>query len=102
LELREFAAVLERCKLLIHHDSSPLHLAGALGVPVVAIFGYQNPRHWGPLIGSGRVVRLDLPCSPCDQDFLCDRSFECVRQLPVSQVLKEVEAQLELISTPPA
>jgi lipopolysaccharide heptosyltransferase II len=95
LDFREFAAILDQCSLLIHNDSSPLHLAGALGVPVIAIFGYQNPKHWGPLDRQSRVVRQELICSPCHQDFPCDRAFECIQKLPSTAVIEAAEALLE-------
>ncbi len=94
LDLRQLAAVIKHCRVLIHNDSSPLHLAGAIGVPVVTIFGYQNSRLWGPLDPRSVVVRRDLPCSPCEQSFVCERSFECVRQLPSSDVIQAVESVL--------
>lgn len=70
--LGQLAAVLKRCDLFIGADSGVMHLACAVGTPVVAIFGPSNHRAWGPWTGSwkleaGRavVVRVDLPCSPC-------------------------------------
>ncbi len=62
------AALLARCRLFVGNDSGVMHLAVAAGLPVVAVFGPSNHRAWGPYDPSGRmsrVVRLDLPCSPC-------------------------------------
>jgi heptosyltransferase-2 len=64
------AAVLELADLFIGNDAGPMHLAAAVGTPVVAIFGLSNWQAWGPYTGNapGRralVVRLDLPCMPC-------------------------------------
>jgi ADP-heptose:LPS heptosyltransferase len=94
LSIREMAAVLRHCRLLVHNDSSPLHLAGALGTPVLAIFGYQNPSLWGPLGQQDRVVRRDLPCSPCLPWFSCSHSFECIRQLEPASVIEVLETML--------
>lgn len=66
--LQEAAAVLARCCLLVSNDSGLMHVATAVGTPVVAIFGPSNHRAWGPYpltSGRNRVVRVDLPCSPC-------------------------------------
>ena len=66
--VKQLAAVLHRCQLFIGNDSGVMHLATAVGTPVVAIFGPSNPKAWGPWPGpkgKARVVRLDLPCSPC-------------------------------------
>lgn len=60
------AAVLEQCRLLVTGDTGPMHLASAVGTPLVAIFGPSMPWRYGPL-GPARVVRIDLPCSPCNR-----------------------------------
>ncbi len=62
------AAVLARCRLFVGNDSGVMHVAFAAGVPVVGVFGLSNHRAWGPYDPTGRrsrVVRVDLPCSPC-------------------------------------
>lgn len=60
------AAVLEQCRMLVTGDTGPMHLASAVGTPLVAIFGPSMPWRYGP-IGPARVVRIDLPCSPCNR-----------------------------------
>lgn len=64
------AAALSRCALLVANDSFPMHLATAVGTPVVAVFGPSNARAWGPYAPdrpeiAAVVRRTDLPCSPC-------------------------------------
>ena len=95
LDLREFAAVLELCHLLVHNDSSALHIAGAVGTPVLPVFGYQNQKLWGPLGPHDRVVRRELPCSPCLPEFPCDRSFECIRKLQPATVIEALDSMLD-------
>jgi heptosyltransferase-2 len=61
-------ALIKRCKLLIANDSGPVHLASAIGTPVVAIFGPSNDRAWGPYppaLAEHVVVREQLACTPC-------------------------------------
>ena len=53
--------------LLITGDTGPMHLAAAMGTPVVALFGPSDPRRYGPLTEDARILRVDLPCSPCGQ-----------------------------------
>jgi heptosyltransferase-2 len=66
LPLRQLAAVLRRARLFVGNDSGVMHMAAAVGTPVVAVFGLSNHRAWGPYPPSEHeVVRLDLPCSPC-------------------------------------
>jgi lipopolysaccharide heptosyltransferase II len=65
--LLTLAAVLSRLSLFITPDTGPMHLAAVLGAPVVALFGPSSPERWGPLSPDARVVRVDLPCSPCNR-----------------------------------
>jgi lipopolysaccharide heptosyltransferase II len=67
VDLVTLAAVLERAALLITGDTGPMHLAAALDVPVIAIFGPSDPGRWGPFSERARVVRVSLPCSPCNR-----------------------------------
>lgn len=65
LDLPTLAALLAELDLLVTSDTGPMHLAAAMGTPIVALFGPADPRRYGPLARDARVVRVDLPCSPC-------------------------------------
>jgi ADP-heptose:LPS heptosyltransferase len=67
LDLLTVAAVLERVDVLITGDTGPMHLAVAVGTPVVAVFGPSEPARYAPRGPHDRVVRVDLPCSPCNR-----------------------------------
>ncbi|HSM21583.1 MAG TPA: glycosyltransferase family 9 protein, partial [Rubrivivax sp.] len=98
--LPQLAAVLERCHLFLGADSGVMHLAAAVGIPVVALFGPSNHLAWGPWTPStpSAVVRLGLRCSPCSyaghsvgaRDGCWHRS--CMADLQPEQVLAAVEA----------
>lgn len=96
-QIKELAALLERCDLLIGNDSGPVHLAAALGIPTVSIFGPSNHLVSGPFGNKHKVVRKDLPCSPCygtfSVKFKCKNKDyqECLKLLSVEDVLKEAE-----------
>ncbi len=66
-DLVTLAAVLERVDLLVTGDTGPMHLAAALDIPMVAVFGPSDPSRWGPVSSAARVVRVSLPCSPCNR-----------------------------------
>lgn len=66
-DLMSVAAVLERCELMITGDTGPMHLAAAVGTPIVAIFGPSDPRRYAPRGPFDRVVRIELPCAPCNR-----------------------------------
>lgn len=66
-DIPDLAAVLGRADLVVSADSGPLHLAAALGRPVIGIYGPTDPAVYGPHHGTGPslALREDLPCSPC-------------------------------------
>ena len=72
--LDQVAAYLRACDVFVGNDSGMMNLAVALGVPTVGILGPTDPRHTGPYGSRHRIVRLDLPCSPC---FDQGRSLGC-------------------------
>jgi lipopolysaccharide heptosyltransferase II len=67
VDLVTLAAVLQKVNLLITGDTGPMHLAAALDTPLVAVFGPSDPARWGPFSKKARVVRVALPCSPCNR-----------------------------------
>lgn len=87
--LAEMAAVIQRAALVVTNDSGGMHIAAALGKPVVSIFGPTNPVQVGPYGQPGSVVRLALPCSPCNYRRLsqCPFHHACMRDLPAEMVL---------------
>lgn len=66
LSLQETAAVLERCELFIGNDSGPMHLAAAVGTPVVACFGPSETWRFHPYGVAHRIAEVLLECRPCD------------------------------------
>jgi ADP-heptose:LPS heptosyltransferase len=65
--LLALAAILERLDVLVTGDTGPMHLAATMGTPVVAVFGPSDPRRYAPLGARDRIVRVDLPCAPCNR-----------------------------------
>jgi lipopolysaccharide heptosyltransferase I len=63
--LSALVAFLRGCDLFIGGDSGPLHLASALGLPVLGLYGPSDPIRNGPFQGSYRIVTASAPCSPC-------------------------------------
>ena len=66
-DLVMLAALLQQCRVLVTGDTGPMHLAAAVGTPVLAVFGPSMPWRYGPLVEPSRIVRVDLPCSPCNR-----------------------------------
>jgi heptosyltransferase-3 len=89
LTLRELAAVTARARLFIGVDSAPMHIAAAMGTPVVALFGPSGEHEWGPWRVPARVVVSTMhPCRPCGIDGCGGgKVSECLTTLPVERVL---------------
>lgn len=67
LDVLHLAAVLKALSLYITGDTGPMHLAAAMDTPVVALFGLSDPRRYAPRGRRTRVIRIELPCSPCNR-----------------------------------
>lgn len=65
--LLTLAAVLAASDVLVTGDTGPMHVAAAVGTPIVAVFGPSDPRRYAPRGARDRVVRVDLPCAPCNR-----------------------------------
>jgi heptosyltransferase-2 len=90
--LAELCAALKLCRVLLTNDSGPMHVAAALGTPVVALFGSTSPELTGPgLPGDARhqLLRAGAPCSPC---FLreCPIDFRCMTGITVDRAVEAV------------
>ncbi len=96
LSLKELAALTARARLFVGVDSAPMHIAAAMGTPVVAIFGPSGDREWGPWGAGHRVVAsLSHPCRPCGMAGCNDSKVsDCLTTLPVAQVLAACEELL--------
>ena len=98
--LRELAALVERAAIVVTADSTPMHMAAALGRPLVALFGPTNPRRTGPCDRLMDVLRIELPCSPCYLRKLrqCPHEHACMQRLTVDDVAEAVALRLESTS----
>ena len=67
LDLLTLAAVLQQLDVYVTGDTGPMHLAAAVDTPVVAVFGPSDPIRYAPRDECHRIVRIDLPCSPCNR-----------------------------------
>jgi lipopolysaccharide heptosyltransferase II len=90
--LRELMALLKMCRVLLTNDSGPMHVAAALGTPVVVPFGSTSPELTGPgLPGDSRhrLLKSSVACSPC---FLreCPIDFRCMNGISVERVIEAV------------
>ena len=92
--LPELVGVLSRLRALVTNDSGPMHVAAALGVPLVAVFGSTDWRETAPVGGRTRLVREHVECAPCLLRE-CPIDHRCMRRVTVDRV---AEAARELMA----
>lgn len=94
--LCELGRVLREADVLLSVDSGPMHMAAALGVPVVAVFGATDPVRTGPYGEEHRVLtERDLDCRPCFSEDCAREDLACLRRIEPSRVVAQV---LEVLS----
>lgn len=97
--LGELAAWMSGMNIAVTVDTGPMHLAAALGIPVLALFGPTDPVRTGPLGSAHRVLRFGhLPCIPCLSESCARGDLACLRNLFPSAV---AEAALEMLRGAP-
>ena len=95
----QLAAILKRAAICVTNDSGSMHLAVALERPVVSVFGPTNPVQIGPYGRPEAVVRVAVPCSPCNfrQLSQCPHSHACMRQVSATMMIERVESALSAV-----
>lgn len=92
-DLLHLAALVKGCHLFITNDTGPMHIAAAVGTPVVALFGSTNPVTTSPLGKGHCIVRKEVSCSPCLKRE-CPENHRCMELISVDEVEKVVMEQL--------
>lgn len=90
--IKDFFALVALSQLYVGVDSGAMHVARALGVPVVALFGPSDPKWIGPYGQSHGVVKVNIPCSPCNKKRCAQRT--CMEAITPQMVLQEVQRVL--------
>jgi heptosyltransferase II len=88
--LAQAMALIARCRVFVTNDSGLMHVAAALGVPLVAVFGSTDPARTGPLSRNSRVIYKPIPCAPCLKA-RCPQNRECMEAISVEEVFAEVK-----------
>jgi predicted lipopolysaccharide heptosyltransferase III len=96
LSLGRLAALIGSSGLFLGNDSGPMHIASALGVPLVAFFGPSDPEVWAPLGDKSRVVRNSprMECQPCDQKDCKVSGTHCMTKIRVNDIKRAVQSVL--------
>jgi len=97
--VKQAAALIQRCQMLVCNDSGLMHLAVAVGTPVVAIYGPTDIRRTAPIGSEHTVIRHDLACSPCfklegdGRVHLCQH-HDCLMTITSEEVLEAINEKL--------
>jgi len=93
--LRQMSGLIKNCGFIIANDSGPMHMAVALGIPTLGIFGPTDPAKHGPYSEkSDYVLKEDLFCINCDY-LECPYNHECMLQLSVYDIIKKFNSILK-------
>lgn len=95
--LRELIALIQCCQILLTNDSGPMHIAAAMGVPLLALFGSTNEVKTGPY-PKGQVIHKHVECSPCYKR-VCPIDFRCMKRIGVDEVYEKLKKILEEIGS---
>ena len=94
----ELAALLKRAELFISNDSGPVHMAVAVGTPVIAIFGRSDkglsPKRWGPTGPKDIILHKHVGCDVC-LAHNCQKDFACLKAITVDDVMEISNRMLE-------
>lgn len=80
--IREMAAVMSRCHVYVGNDAGPGHVASAMGIPTVSIFGSSCYHRFAPWGNHNQVITIDLACNPCNTGHHVDRCERCIYSSP--------------------
>ena len=91
-DLHEAIALIAGAHSVVSNDSGLMHVAAALGRPLVALFGSSSPEHTPPASAAARVLWLHVDCSPCYQRECPLGHFKCMKDMDVEMVLHQLKA----------
>ncbi len=96
--LRQVAAIIKRCNLFISSDGGPMHIAAAMGVPVVGIFGPTDWVSHAPYSKKSRIVKSNLECAPCHKahgEGVKCLNQECLKSITVDNIIEAIKSLMD-------
>ncbi|MCE9535820.1 MAG: glycosyltransferase family 9 protein, partial [Nitrospirae bacterium] len=94
--LKEFAAIAQCAALFVGNDSGAMHIAAAVGTPMVTLFGPSNPDEWGPRGGPAEIIYKGLDCRACFHPTCMREEENCMKQIDLGEVLARIQRLIPL------
>ncbi len=92
--LREMAALIKLCSVVLANDSGPMHISAAFGIPTLGIFGPTNPIAHGPYSSNSAYINIpDLFCIICNK-LECPYNHECMLLLKPEDIIARIEQSI--------
>jgi ADP-heptose:LPS heptosyltransferase len=91
--LREAIAIIQRAKVAVGPDTGLMHIAAAVGTPVISLWGATDPRRTGPFGFGALAIRGQAPCAPCYQK-TCPIGRVCMQSITTAQIAEKVAVAL--------
>ena len=92
---KELITLYSLSDLLVTNDSGPVHFASTTDIPIIALFGPETPKIFGPMSPHAKTISLGLACSPCISVFNQKKSSctdnQCMKQITVEMVIQETQ-----------
>lgn len=93
--IKQFAAIAKKSALFVGSDSGAMHIASAVGAPVVALFGPSNPREWGSRGGPVEVLYKEIDCRSCFHPTCTKGEENCMRLIAVHEVIAAAQRLIQ-------
>ena len=94
--LTELASILHKCNIFIGNDSGPMHLAAAVGIHTIGLYGPGDPTRFGPVGAKCQTIRRKLDCPPCSGTTCRFGEEGCMSKIKVTDVIQTLETTAHL------
>jgi heptosyltransferase-2 len=95
-DLRQLAALISECDVLLTNDSGPMHIGYAVGTPLVAVFGSTSAAHTGPVGDGNRVIKKDVECAPCYERTCRRGDLKCMDLVTAGEVFESINSLISV------